>query len=108
MHQWFTPADGAGGIDKDVAMWPSLAGMRTAIGKTGGTVTETDWTADGKTSLAQAARDHKTAPSSILRRTAVHDGEFAADVAGWLDDVFGGKVSAEAPVPHGLVLRVPA
>jgi len=33
VHQWFTPPDGASGIDRDVAMFPDLPAMKTAIGR---------------------------------------------------------------------------
>jgi hypothetical protein len=65
------------------------------------------WTSDGSLSLLELAKKRNTAPSSILCRTAIHDGLFPGDVAAYIDRVFGGTISPETAMPKGLVLQVP-
>ena len=64
-------------------------------------------TTDGTKTLGWIAAANKTAPSGILRATAIADGLYPADVAAWLNEVFAGTVSPTTPVPAGLVLRIP-
>jgi len=65
------------------------------------------WTSDGSLSLLQLAAQHKTAPSAILRMTAIHDGLFPGDVAAFINGVFGGTISPQSALPKGIVLQVP-
>jgi hypothetical protein len=65
------------------------------------------WTSDGLLSLMQLARQCHTAPSSILRRTAIHDGQFPGDVAAYINGVFGGTIAPDAAMPKGLVFWTP-
>lgn len=72
-------------------------------------VTEANWTADGHTSLTALCGKHPGwSPAGVIRRTACHDGKFAPAAATWLNMVFAGTLPATAPVPAGVVLRVPA
>jgi hypothetical protein len=68
-----------------------------------------NWTADGRTPLAQAAAAHQTGASTILRLTAEQSPSsvYPQAVATWLDGVFANTVPPTAPVPKGIVLRVP-
>lgn len=65
----------------------------------------TSWATDGKTSLVAEARAHGTAPSSILRHTAIAGGEFSAALAAYLNGIFGGTISPAEPMPAGITLR---
>jgi hypothetical protein len=65
-------------------------------------VTEVNYTTTGTESLLQLATSIGTKASSILRRTAIHDGTFPSDVAAYIN---AGDLSAQ--MPQGLVLRVP-
>lgn len=93
-------------LDRDVANFPTLAAMRSALGRKEAKVTIGSLKADGKTSLAQLAAEHSTGASTILRLTAEH-GKFSAPVATWLDAVFSGKLPVSAPIPAGSLLWVP-
>ena len=96
-------------IDHDVAAFASLDAMRAALGKKGVPVpAAANYTTSGTESLQQVAVAAKTAPSTILRMTAVAGGKFAPDLAEFLDGVFGGSVPPSSPLPCGLVLKVPA
>jgi hypothetical protein len=64
-------------------------------------------TTDGKLTLAQIAAAHNTQPSGILRATAIADGLYPAGLAMWLNGVFHGAPIPGAPVPAGIVLRIP-
>jgi N-acetylmuramoyl-L-alanine amidase-like protein len=68
---------------------------------------QVSWTSDGTLSLTELAGRRKSAPSAILRMTAIYDGVFSAGVAAYVNGVFGGTISPGAPVPAGLVLQVP-
>jgi GH25 family lysozyme M1 (1,4-beta-N-acetylmuramidase) len=96
-------ADAANGTDADLDAWiadylPVPVVAPPAI------VTVT---ADGTKTLGWIAAANHTAPSGILRATAIADGLYPANVAAWLNAVFGGNASPTAPVPAGLVLRIP-
>jgi lysozyme len=102
LHQW----DISSPLDRDVANFPSLAAMRSALGRKEPKVTIASIKCDGKTSLAQLAAEHGTGASTILRLTAEH-GKYSAPVAAYLDAVFAGKLPPSAPVPAGALLWVP-
>lgn len=103
VHQWQIV-----GIDRDAAVYGSLAEMRALLGKPvpGGNVTE--HTTGGALSLAGLADQYKTDPSVILRLTADHfpDG-YPSPVAGDINDVFRGSVKVTDPMKPGLVLYLP-
>ena len=101
LHQWRI----TGPIDRDVAAYDSLAAMRKALGKAAPVARVTDYTTNGKLSLLEVAAlpAHHTAPSTILRRTAIKDGEFSAALAAYIN---AGDLTK--PMPAGIVLRVPA
>lgn len=94
------------GTDKDLAAFGSLDEMAARLGRA--TVAEKNFTADGKTSLVQIAAHHGATPAGLLRRTAVHDERYAGNLAAFLNAVFAGTLPPTAPVPAGVVLRVPA
>lgn len=62
---------------------------------------------DGHLSLHALAAKHRTAPMHILHLTCDHSGGFPPEVAAWGNDVFAGRIDAQADVPAGLHLRVP-
>lgn len=62
---------------------------------------------DGHLSLHALAVKHETAPMHILHLTCDHFGGFPPEVAAWGNDVFAGRIDAQADVPAGLKLRVP-
>lgn len=66
----------------------------------------TDYTATGAESLAAIAIAHQTGVSTVLRRTAVHQGAYSQAMAAWLDAVFAGTAAPTSPVPRGCILRV--
>lgn len=107
-QDWAIHQYGQTGIDRDVAAFGDLAAMRAALGRRHAVETEAGWKCDGKLSLIQIAAKNKATPSGILRRTAVHDGVFSGPMAAYLNAVFAGTLPATAPVPAGIVLRVPA
>lgn len=62
---------------------------------------------EGRLSLAAIAAWHGTRPMHILHLTCDHFGGFPPEVAAWGNDVFAGRIDAQADVPAGLKLRVP-
>ena len=106
IHQWRI----TGPLDRDVAAFGDLAGMRKALGRrhVDPIVTEENWTCDGKLSLVQVAAKTHATPAGVLRRTAVHDQRYSGPMAAYLNAVFAGTLPATSPVPAGIVLRVPA
>jgi hypothetical protein len=66
----------------------------------------------GKLSLAglAAKQEPPVTPAQIVFLTAQHSagGHFAANVAHWLGDVFEGRLDAQADIPAGLHLWLPA
>jgi N-acetylmuramoyl-L-alanine amidase len=64
------------------------------------------WTSDGTVSLTQLAARVHSQPSSILRRTAIHDGQFPGNVAAYINGIFKGTISPAAAMPKGLALWV--
>lgn len=102
LHQW----DISSPLDRDVANFPSLAAMRSALGRKEPKVTIASLKTDGKLSLSQIAAAHKAAISTILRLTAEH-GKFDPPTSAYIDSVFSGRLMASAPVPAGAMLWVP-
>lgn len=66
-------------------------------------------TSDGTLSLADLCHSHGhgATPAMVLRLTAQHGG-YPGDVAHWLNEVFEGTRDAQATVPAGLELYLPA
>ncbi len=104
-----------GGIDRDLASWPTLAAMQAALGKPrppakGPAVTE--HVTQGKLPLAALCRQHGqgATPAQVLRLTAEHSPgrAFPGNVAHWINEVFDGVRDAQADVPAGLHLYLPA
>lgn len=92
----------SGAIDRDVANFANLAGFRHALGKAVPVASVTDYKTTGRESLLEVAASHKTAPSTILRMTAIRDGKFHADLAAYIN-----LGNLKAPMASGIVLRVP-
>ncbi len=88
-------ADAYNGTDADLDAWVASHIPRPVQGPI--TVT-----ADGKQTLAQIAAAHGTQPSGILRATAIADGLYPANVAGWINAGFGKSIP-----PAGAVLHIP-
>ena len=106
---WAIHQHSQAGIDRDVAAFGDLTAMRKALGRRHvPQAGEQTHTADGKTSLVKVAQLHHTQPSSVLRRTAVHDGKYSPELAQWLNAVFEGRLPVTSPIPAGIKLRVPA
>lgn len=89
------------------AQRPQIVALAMSIRQQGGTVAQPrEWTTAGQSSLAQLASSQHTTPGAILQATAQHG--LSAQVASYLNGVFGGTVSVSAPMPKGLVLYLPA
>jgi hypothetical protein len=72
-------------------------------------VAVTEHTTAGDMSLAELAKAHSTAPSTILRLTAEHTaGEvYPPNVSDYINGVFGGTVKYTDHMPKGLHLYLP-
>jgi GH25 family lysozyme M1 (1,4-beta-N-acetylmuramidase) len=94
-------ADAANGTEADLDGWVATYLPVPVVAKpvAAGPVTVT---ADGKQTLAQIATAHGTQPSGILRATAIADGLYPANVAGWINAGFGKSIP-----PAGAVLHIP-
>ena len=90
-----------------MASYADLAAMRKALGKQVPVAKVADYCTNGKLSLAAIATAHGCDAGRILRLTAIRDGAFAAGLADYVNGVFAGTVPPSAPLPAGLVLRVP-
>jgi hypothetical protein len=64
------------------------------------------YSTDGKTSLAQIASKHSSAPSTILRRTAQEYGAYDPVLSSWLNAVLGGVEPVTTVIPAGAKLMV--
>ena len=104
----------AGGIDRDLASYPTLDAMQAALGRPrppakGPAVTE--HVTQGNLSLSGLCAKHPGAtPAEVLRLTPRHSpgGVFPGNVAHWINEVFDGARDAQADVPAGLHLYLPA
>lgn len=96
-------ADAANGTEADLDGWVATYLPVPVVAKPAAVTVTTD----GKMTLGQIATAHGSEPSGILRATAIADGLYAANVAGWLNEVFGGQELPLSPVPAGLVLHIP-
>lgn len=69
----------------------------------------TEHTTGGNMSLAQLADSSHTVPSTILRLTAENSpkGAFPANVATYINGVFGGTIGHDQHMPAGLRLYLP-
>ena len=99
IHQWKI----TGPIDRDVADYPDLAAMRRELGVAEPDSRDVKVKADGHETFAVLARKHGVTPAGMLRRTAVDDGKYPADVAAWLN-----KALADSVPPEGTEFRAPA
>jgi hypothetical protein len=90
------------------AQRPRIVALAMSI-RQGGTVTAPQpkqWTTAGMSSLAHLAKAQGVTPAAIIQTTAQH-GALAADVASYLNGVFGGTISVSQPMPKGLTLYLP-
>jgi hypothetical protein len=70
------------------------------------TQTWREWKTAGKRSLAEIAKACKMAPSTILRTTANHYGEYDKVLAAYINDMLGGNGTAASKIPAGATLWV--
>jgi GH25 family lysozyme M1 (1,4-beta-N-acetylmuramidase) len=70
------------------------------------TQTWREWKTAGKRSLAEIAEACKMAPSTILRTTANHYGEYDKVLAAYVNDMVGGNGTAASKIPAGATLWV--
>lgn len=101
-----------GAIDRDLANYPTGEAMSEALGKAAAKHPAVKHLTLGHQSLAALAAGHDpvATPAQILRLTAEHSpgAKFADDVASFVNDVFDGRLDAQADVPAGLTLWLPA
>jgi GH25 family lysozyme M1 (1,4-beta-N-acetylmuramidase) len=65
-----------------------------------------EWVTKGQLSLAQLAAQFGLKPSTLLRQTAVHYGEFGPELASYVNAVHNGTLRPNSPLPAGSVLWV--
>lgn len=102
---WGGHFDCPGNVRK--AQRPQIVALAMSI-RQGGAVTPSPrkWVTAGQSSLATLAKDQKTTPAAILQLTAQH-GPLPAEVAVFVNGVFGGTVNPAKPMPRDLVLYLP-
>jgi len=92
------------------AQRPQIVALAMAI-RQGGAVTPPNvrqWTTAGMSSLSQLAASQKTTPAVILQLTAQHSASpLPAELATYLNGVFGGTADPAKPMPRDLVLYLP-
>jgi hypothetical protein len=71
--------------------------------RTGG-VTLDEHTTGGELSLADFAAAESTAPSTILRQTAIVTGVYQDDLADYVNGIMRGTTGADTPMPAGIKL----
>jgi len=65
-----------------------------------------EWVTKGQLSLAQLAATFGLKPSTLLRQTAVHYGQFGPELASYVNAVHNGTLRPNSPLPPGSVLWV--
>jgi GH25 family lysozyme M1 (1,4-beta-N-acetylmuramidase) len=65
-----------------------------------------EWVTKGQLSLAQLAAQLGLKPSTLLRQTAVHYGQFGPELASYVNAVHNGTLRPNSPLPPGSVLWV--
>jgi hypothetical protein len=65
-----------------------------------------EWVTKGQLSLAQLAATFGLKPSTLLRQTAVHYGQFGPELAGYINAVHDGTLRVSSPLPAGSKLWV--
>jgi hypothetical protein len=77
--------------------------------RSGGTAPEGfhgEWVTKGQLSLAQLAATFGLKPSTLLRQTAVHYGQFGPELAGYINAIHDGTLRVSSPLPAGTKLWV--
>jgi hypothetical protein len=65
-----------------------------------------EWVTKGQLSLAQLAATFGLKPSTLLRQTAIHYGQFGPELASYVNAVHNGTLRPNSPLPPGSVLWV--
>jgi hypothetical protein len=65
-----------------------------------------EWVTKGELSLARLAATFSLKPSTLLRMTAVHYGQFGPELAGYINAIHNGTLRVSAPLPAGSKLWV--
>jgi hypothetical protein len=65
-----------------------------------------EWVTKGQLSLAQLAATFGLKPSTLLRQTAIHYGQFGPELASYVNAVHNGTLRPDSPLPPGSVLWV--
>lgn len=65
-----------------------------------------EWVTKGQLSLAQLAATFGLKPSTLLRMTATHYGQFGPELASYLNAVHNGTLRPNSPLPPGSVVWV--
>jgi hypothetical protein len=65
-----------------------------------------EWVTKGQLSLAQLAATFGLKPSTLLRETAVHYGQFGPELAGYINAIHDGTLRVSSPLPAGSKLWV--
>lgn len=90
-----------GAIDRDVAVWPTLKAMRTALGEHSGKVMH--WHTLGRWSLSREAVEHGTTPGEMLRLARAAGHEYGPAMASYISER-----DYDARLPTGTELFAPA
>jgi len=101
-----------GPIDRDLAVYPDLASMRSALGKKAPVPPAAPapvlHVTGGDGTLTELAAARKIPPSTIIRITTEQTpGQYPKNVGDWLNAVLEGTVSPSANLPAGLHLYLP-
>jgi hypothetical protein len=82
----------------DYGQWPRPGGPPAGF--------RGEWVTKGQLSLAQLAAQFGLKPSTLLRQTAVHYGEFGPELAGYINAIHDGTLRVSSPLPAGTKLWV--
>jgi hypothetical protein len=90
------------------AQRPVIIALAMSIRQGGPVAQPRPWITAGQSSLAQLAHDQKTTPAVILQLTGQHSpSPLPAELAVYLNGVFGGTVDPAKPMPRDLTLYLP-
>lgn len=91
------------GTAVDFGQWPRPSAPAPVVPPAG---FHGEYVAAGMYSLAQLAAKLGTVPAALLRMTAVHNGTFGNDLAGYLNAIHAGTKPPSTPLPAGIKLWV--